>query len=318
MNKILLLLLTIMSLAVLSVTPVSANSSSAINEACDIVYVVQANESLSSIANKCGLNVLDIMRYNPQITDTNMIYRGQVIRLSENADYSLTRYSSLYWLYYYYYNQALYAEGTYSYLTGIYGSAQVNLSTYSAAAGDSITVRVGGFPADAEIDYRIGKSGEGYVRVYDGHTDEDGNAKKTITVPSIADKGERWVVQVVTTDLKTTISAYSAILYIGGGGSNDDDNVRITLSAATAKPGDSITVFVEGFPAEVNIDFLLGRKGKPFSVAYDGETNSDGEAEMVVTIPATAVSGQVWVVKVKTTDLSETIAGVSPEISITD
>jgi LysM repeat protein len=301
-------------------TQVSAsNSPILINEGCESTYIVQPTDSIARIAEKCGVSVQEIIALNPQIENTNMIYRGQVIRLTASADYSITQFSSLYWLYYYYYNQDAYNQSTYAYLSDYYGGATVTLSTNVADAGDTIKVKVSGFPANVDIDYRVGKSGKSYTNIYDGHTDENGNDKLTITIPGNADDGERWVVYVVTTSTKNAIGVYGPTIYIVGESTdNDDDNVVVELSASKAAPGDTITVSISGFPAKEEIDYKLGKKGKTFKVAYDSKTNSKGKDSIEVTIPGTAVAGETWIVYVTTTNLSSKVSGYSPVITITD
>jgi hypothetical protein len=77
-------------------------------------------------------------------------------------------------------------------------------------------------------------------------------------------------------------------------------------------------VSVSGFPAKANIDFRIGRKGKSYSVAYDGKTNSNGTARMTITIPSNADEGQYWVVRVLTTELVDGVDLYSPSIYITN
>jgi hypothetical protein len=94
------------------------------------------------------------------------------------------------------------------------GIATVSLSTTQAHAGEALTVQVRGFPANAEIDYRVGKQGEAYLVVYDGATGSTGSASQAITIPSSALGGEYWVVQVSTTNLLNAVVVTSHTIYI--------------------------------------------------------------------------------------------------------
>ena len=82
------------------------------------------------------------------------------------------------------------------------GGVTVSVSKYKVAVGGKITVSVTGFPKNANIDYRLGRSGYDYSLVVDGLTDADGADTATLTIPSSASDGEYWVVRVVTTELK--------------------------------------------------------------------------------------------------------------------
>jgi len=48
---------------------------------CGDTYVVQAGDTLSAIARKCGVSLDDLLAANPQIKDPASIYPGQQIRI---------------------------------------------------------------------------------------------------------------------------------------------------------------------------------------------------------------------------------------------
>ncbi len=49
--------------------------------ACGSTYTVQSGDTLSGIAFNCGIPLSTVEQYNPQITDPNTIYTGEVISL---------------------------------------------------------------------------------------------------------------------------------------------------------------------------------------------------------------------------------------------
>jgi LysM repeat protein len=142
-------------------------------------YVVQRGDYLSLIARRFGTTVAELLRLNPEITNPSRIYPGQVIRLPAGA------------------------TGT-----------SVTLSSTAPKPGATVTVTVRGFPANANIDYRTGKQGQAYVNVVDGKTNASGQHSATITIPSTAVKGEKWVVRVLTTDLTTVVEVTSPVMTI--------------------------------------------------------------------------------------------------------
>ncbi len=201
---------TALLIAGLLITPASAavTSSEAASEVCGSTYTVQAKDNLSKIASYCGTTLSELLALNPQISNPNIIYTGQVINISGST---VTRtYTSTY-----YGTGATYSGYWYPYGSGYqYGYARVSLSTTSAEAGDQITVYVTGFPANADIDYRISQVGDDYVAVYDGTIDSEGTDDAIITIPDEADEGEYWIVLVTTTSQADGVSAYSHTIYI--------------------------------------------------------------------------------------------------------
>ncbi len=197
-------------------------------------------------------------------------------------------------------------------------SEQVSLSTRTAHAGDAVTVNVSGFPANSEIDYRVGRKGEDFVLVYDGLVGSDGTTSKIITIPGYAINGEYWVVQVITTSLRDVLAIASQSIYI-----TDTTippytgNVQVDLSTTLARPGDLVTVYVRGFPANAKIDFRVGEQGKQYSVVYDGTVGSNGTTIQLITIPTRAIYGQYWVVQVITTNSLDVVTITSHTIYIT-
>lgn len=239
MKKLLLPLLCVVLVAVSILTPTSivSASSAASSESCGDTYTVQNRDNLTKIASYCGTTVASILDLNPQITNPNIIYTGQVLRIwgtvSSSSSYTYTytvqsgdtldeiadMFDTTVWaiktanpsLWYYsiYVGQVLNIPSSSS-----SGYARVSLSTTQAEAGDSVTVYVRGFPANSYIDYRVGEEDEDYSVVYDSVIDEDGEDSLTITIPSDADEGEYWVVFVTTTSQKDGVEAYSPTIYI--------------------------------------------------------------------------------------------------------
>lgn len=133
-------------------------------------YVVVKGDYLSLIARRFGTTVAKLLEINPEIKKASLIYVGQVIKLPSGS-------------------------------TTPVSTGNITLSTRSAKAGAQVEVKVTGFPANAEIDYRLGKEGQPYSAVVDGKTDASGNATAKVTIPNSAAVNEKWVVKVLTTSL---------------------------------------------------------------------------------------------------------------------
>lgn len=212
-------------------TPVNAaRPDSKLADGCGDAYVVQYRDYLTKIARLCGTSVPYILSLNPQIFNPNLIYPGQVLRLTGNVPinyaYSYNApqyqpynpyYQPYYQPYYYppytppYYQPYYPPYGAPSYPP--YGYNQVSLSTGQARPGDSVTVYVSGFPANAEIDYRIGKQGDGPSLIYDGSIASNGTSSLTFNVPGAAVLGDSWYVLVLTTEILNGVQS-TANFYI--------------------------------------------------------------------------------------------------------
>jgi protein involved in polysaccharide export with SLBB domain len=265
---------------------------------CGDTYVVQPGNYLAQIAAYCGTTVASILALNPQIIYPSLIYPGQVLRLTSSAPVSTT------------------TTTTYS------GYARVSLSATRAEAGDDVVVYVSGFPAYAEIDYRVGLLGEDFTDIYDGTVAANGTDSQTITIPDDAEKGEYWVVEVVTTSLADEIAVKSHSIYISQYNSTTtytySGYARVSLSATRVAVGDDVTVYVSGFPAYAEIDYRVGLQGEDFSVVYDGTVGSTGSDTLTIDVPDDAEAGEYWVVQVVTTSLKNIVSVTSHTIYITD
>jgi hypothetical protein len=202
---------------------------------------------------------------------------------------------------------------------GSSASALVSVSNTRIQAGSEITVYVSGFPANEDIDYRIGIQGEAYSSIYDGKVGANGTTSKIITLPSDAAVGEYWVVQVLTTNLHDVVTVTSHSIYITNTSVPPySGEAQVNLSATQAHPGDTLSVTVKGFPANADIDYRVGKQGAVYTSVYDGKVGSNGTTNKTITIPASAVTGENWVVQVVITSLQNTVTVTSPAILITN
>jgi LysM repeat protein len=141
-------------------------------------YVVQRGDTLSRIARNYGTTVQELLKLNPSIKDASKIYVGQVIKLPANA------------------------------------TPRVTLSTRSAKVGTVIDVTVKSMPANANIDFRLGKEGDAASIIVDGKTNASGEAAAKVTIPNTAKVGEKWVVRVLTTDRTSVVEYTSFVIMI--------------------------------------------------------------------------------------------------------
>jgi hypothetical protein len=292
----------------LLISPVTAAPSSTVlaSGTCGDTYTVQYHDYLSSISQACEISLSDLLALNPQITNANIIYTGEIIRLSTNVAEIYRNSANTY------YNP--YSTTTYS------GYARVTVSKTQALAGDDVVVSVSGFPAYAQIDYRVGVKGEDPIVYYDGTIASDGTDSQTITIPGDASNGEYWVVDVLTTSIKDAVEVTSHSIYIGSTYTYTTYTgyARVSLSKTQTTAGSTVLVTVNGFPANSEIDYRVAKQGNDPSVIYDGTVGSNGSTSQTITIPSSAVAGEYWVVKVLTTSLRNGVTVISHTIYITN
>jgi len=237
MKKFIYALIAALLLAGQLFAPVSAAAadSTAAQSTCGDTYIVQRGDYLSKIARACNVPLATIISLNPQISNINRVYPGQVIRLTsagtipdtgrtyivQRGDYlSLIarRFGTTVWellrLNPEIVNPSRIYPGQVIRLPAGATGLNVSLSTISPKPGAQVTVTVRGFPANASIDYRLGKQGQPYVSVWDGTTNASGDASATITIPNSAVKGEKWVVVVQTTDRARGVEYTSPVMTI--------------------------------------------------------------------------------------------------------
>jgi LysM repeat protein len=202
---------------------------------CNDSYVVRQGDSLGAIASRCQITFASLLAANPQIHETSIIYPGQVLNILPDARppaYPNTymvqpgeTLSSIAYKYdttvkelirvnpeildprFIYVNQVLHLPGDIS-------GPRIGLSADSVKPGWYLEVKVYGFPPNTDIDYRFGKEGGPYTAVVDGLTGPDGSTTGYVTFPYSAKAGDKWEIQVLTTETSNPVQAISSVIVI--------------------------------------------------------------------------------------------------------
>ncbi len=144
---------------------------------CGSTYTVQSGDTLSRIAQSCGVTLLDVLAMNPAITNANFIRVGQKIALPVPPAPTLT--------------QTLMPTLT-----------QTSTSTATPRPGlqpgDPVSVDIIGFPTKAGIEIGVGKVGFYATPIGQETTDENGVLHITMEVPKKAKANEQWTVFITT------------------------------------------------------------------------------------------------------------------------
>jgi LysM repeat protein len=250
---------------------------------CGEAYRVQPGDTLASIANKCNLTVTFILEHNPLISDPPGV--GTIVQLTGPVQQ--------------YTGPVQTSSGQ---IIGSCGATYIVqygdwLATIARRCGTTVAAILARNPqiVNANVIYAgmvLSMSGTATGIVY-------GN-------------GGYWLNGVwynygtggpVTTYVPpTTTSTYA----------------WVSVSSTRARAGDSVTVYVHGFPANGYIDYRVGQMGSSSSVVYDGRVDAYGNASATITIPSSASAGETWIVHVITTEGTNGVQAYTGGIYITN
>lgn len=145
-------------------------------------YIVQSGDTLSEIARQFDTSVATLLLLNPEITNPQVIYRGQVIQLPKETTTS---------------------------------EPWISVSDLTPIAGQELSVKASHFPANVNVDIRLFKRGEQtFEAVADARSNDEGEISGSIRIPDSAIAGELWEVKVVTTELENNVEITSPALTI--------------------------------------------------------------------------------------------------------
>ena len=375
MKRFLIVLLTVVLLvASVQISPVSADST------CGTTYTVQRGDYLSKIAKLCGTTTAAMLDANPSITNWNLIYPGQVLKIPSSTTPAPGIGGSVYIakpgdtlnsiaaLFKVSLQDLLKVNPSIADPNRIETGQKITLPTGAASvrtagvspvagkAGDLVTLAVTGFKANAYLEIRFGLNENETEVVGNLQTDARGAILQTVGIPSSAKEGKSYIflVRVRTSSAEKAVSNSFLIGQSSGGNpsvytvvrgdtlrkiadrfgttvaailaanpSISNPNViyvgqRVTIPASgkgpavtvlplEAAPGAKVKVVADGFPANQPVDIRLGVEGKEVVLVVDAKTDTSGYLNQEVTVPASAKSGEKWVVRILTTEIAKTV-----------
>ncbi len=218
-----------------------------------ISYVVQPGDYLSAIANTYGTTVASILALNPQITDPNLIYPGEVLQIQPGQ-----------------------IPAPVIPLTG--ASAVVTPSVNYP--GSKIQVTVSGFPARTSIVVSVHPLNSTQVEVNkDANTNANGQVVVSLKIPSYVNGtySQTWVAQVYTTS-GTSVNVTSNQFIVGTNTSPVTTSGTFTY---IVRSGDYLSLIAREYSTTVGAILALNPQINNSSYLYPGE---------VLTIPAYGVT----------------------------
>jgi LysM repeat protein len=216
-------------------------------------YVVQPGDYLSAIANTYGTTVAAILALNPQITDPNLIYPGEVLTIP---------------------------VGTVTTPVIPISGAYASVTPWVNAPGSKIEVSVNGFPANTPILVSAHPLNSTQIEVNtDANTNANGRVTVTIKLPSSfnGNYSQTWIAQVYTTS-GTNVNVTSNQFVVG------TVTTPVTTSGTfsyVVRSGDYLALIASEYGTTVNAILALNPQITNSSYLYPGE---------VLTIPAYGVT----------------------------
>jgi LysM repeat protein len=216
-------------------------------------YVVQPGDYLSSIANTYGTTVAAILALNPQITDPNLIYPGEVLEIPVGT-----------------------VPAPVIPVTGAYAEVTPSVN----APGSKIQVSVNGFPARAPVLVSVHPLNSTRVEVNkDATTNANGNVTVSLKIPSSlnGNYSQTWIAQVYTTS-GTNVNVTSNTFIVGTVTTPVTTNGTFSY---VVRSGDYLALIAREYGTTVGAILALNPQITNSSYLYSGE---------VLTIPSYGIT----------------------------
>ncbi|HEX2979736.1 MAG TPA: LysM peptidoglycan-binding domain-containing protein [Anaerolineaceae bacterium] len=378
MKRICLMILSVIILAsTLGAAPVYAQT------ACGSTYTVLRGDYLSKIARQCGISLTNLINANPQISNTNIIYPGQVLKIPSGTTPVTVTPGSTYIVqpgdtlnkiavrFKVTVDSILKANPSITNANRIESGQQIKLPegavqiptvSITPTKGDlgaKITLAATGFRANIPVEIAYGLTDTQLTAIQQATTDSHGAVLQTITLPAGAQAGKAYVFVVRSTGDANERATSNAFQVNAPSGTNQEYIVqrgdmlrsiasrfntsvaailvanpaitnpgliytgqKLTIPVGKTSPtvaitpvggaaGTKIFVVAGGFPASQSVDIDLGIDGGTLTAVLDATTDSTGYLNKTVTIPSTAKVGEKWVVRVRTTNLTQAVEAKS-------
>ena len=238
----------------------ATNATAAVSTDPTIAYTVQPGDTLSVLAQTYNTTVAAILELNPQITNPNLIYSGQVILIPENSNVTAV-----------------------IPLTGL----SVVVTPTAVSAGSKVEVSITNFPAKAPILVSLHPvSGTQYEVTKDATTNGNGNATISMKIPSRLSTiiNQAWEAEVTTTS-GTSMSAISNEFVL-----NTSTEVTTSTFTYVVQSGDTLSAIAQEYGTTKAAIRALNPQITG-SYIYAGEVLTIPTEETVATTPIIPLTG---------------------------
>lgn len=161
-------LMTIPLILIFLIVVVAGTTSVQAQSSCGTPYIVQTSDSLTSIAQACGVSYGSLLDANPHINNPSMILPGQIINIPQ-----------------------VIIPNTGSTSTG---SRSLQISPKKGPAGTVVTISGVNFPTDTNLTVGVGIVSAEPSNTFSVITDADGSFKVDLSIPDGALPLQNWVV----------------------------------------------------------------------------------------------------------------------------
>ena len=227
-----------------------------------LIYIVKPEDTLNEIAEEFQRSVSSILSTNPQIDNPN--------RLNAEEKLIIPRIEEI-----------------------------IAISPLSGPPGTILQVGGRGFPADAKVEISLGRKKTKYALLETAITDGNGLFLTQAAIPGSARPGERWVVvgtlaraeepQIAVTSGEFIVTKPAELL-----------KPIVTIWPLSGPASSDLNIVASGFPPYTKVEMSLLKQGVEFTLIRSTWTDINGTCAADTIIPASAATGETFVVVVKT------------------
>ena len=144
----------------------------------DAFYVVRAGDTLSYLARRLSVSTQDLLSANPNLQENQPLQRGEILRLP-----------------------------------GTLNQPAAIVSPYVVEPGQTVTLEAAGFAPNTQVAILGGQPGQSGTALAQVQTNNQGDARATLQVPTWAQRGNRWIL-VAQSVQNTSVTAKTNEMYI--------------------------------------------------------------------------------------------------------
>ncbi len=245
---------------------------------CGATETVVYRDTLRKIANRCDTSVTAILNVNPEITNPNLIFVGQVINIPRDDDEMPDR----------------------------PGEAAITIQPSSGPAGSTLYVTGQNYPALTEVIVGIGAPASEPVTSFRAMTNASGTLNTQIAVPTEARVNERFVVVAYVPGRGGARAISQEFVTTSG-----EQGATVLITPQQGPPASDVRLRATGFAANRSMEIGFGRVESEYDIVARVVTDANGSIDRQVQVPGFANAGAQYVFVVRPEGTSnETISNV--------